>query len=664
MNGGSLSQRMTMPGRAEWHPARELWPVVGITLLAFTLGSFRLGSIGLRGDEAFVFFFCRWPLAEMIAGLRSVDPHPPLYHLLLRGWMACLGTGEITLRFPSLLAHTLLAPLVYAVGRRWQSARAGLWGAALVAINPFLLWQAQDARMYALLAAWSLACLWYTLRVLAIRVNDPDRPGVYAGYVLTAASALLMHYYGMLFVAGVNVGFFAGQLSTSRSGHKIRRWLLLQALAVAPLAVWLIYAGRSLLGHEKDWIRAVSLPDMIYRLLRAFSVGTTFSGQQTWLWVVASAALCLLGLIASWQRVTRAIRATRGPILQQAAVMTAALVVPLIGAFLISLWRPAFEERYLVSVAPVYLLFAAHGMVRLQSRYPLLAISVIIFLAGGIFCSLYSYHALPAYAKSPDWRGVMAYVRSQQQAGDLLILNYPDPTQEYYNGGYTPFALLPAAYPFAETDVVASLQALAEAHPRLWLVPVRANNWDREGVVEHWLSRHADRVAEKAFAGLRLQLYETAQRYQEIMTPVDAVWGERIRLRGFALRLEDEPLEATASLSPGATLQLVLYWQALAPPAKSYTVFTHLLDPQGVLRGQKDAPPLTGSYPTDLWQAGEQIVDRYDIPLDFTAPPGEYVLEIGLYEWPANQRLAVADSAGRALGDHLILARITVKSAE
>lgn len=637
---------------------------MGATALAFALGAFRLGSIGLRGDEAFLFLFCRWPLAEMIAGLRSVDPHPPLYHLLLRGWMACFGASEIVLRFPSLLAHTLLAPLVYVVGRRWQSASTGLWGAVLAAVNPFLLWQAQDARMYALLAVWSLACLWYALRVLAIRVNDPERPEVYAGYVVTAAGTLLTHYYGILFVIAVNVGFFAGQLGTSRSGHKIRRWLLLQVLAAAPLAAWLLYAGRSLLGHEKDWTRAVSLSGLVSRLLCAFSVGTTFPGRQAWPWVAAFAILFLLGLIASWQRVTRAIRATRGPILQQTVVMTAALIIPSAGAFLISLWRPAFEERYLVSVAPVYLLFVAHGMVRLQGRYALLAISVAILLAAGIFCSLYSYHVLPAYAKSPDWRGVMAYVRSQQQAGDLLILNYPDPAQEYYNGGQTPFALLPAAYPFAEAEMVASLQALAEAHPRLWLVPVRANNWDREGVVESWLSRHADRVAEKAFAGLRLQLYETAQRYQETMTPVDAVWGGRIRLRGFALRLGDTPLDATAALQPGASLRLVLYWEALAPPEKSYTVFTHLLDPQGVLRGQKDSLPLDGSYPTNLWQVGERIVDRYDIPLDPAAPAGDYLLEVGLYEWPQNRRLAVADAAGRVLGDHLVLARIALKRAE
>jgi len=661
---GALPQHTPRAAQAAWRPSRESWLAVGATLLAFALGSFRLGSMGLRGDEAFLFLFCRWPLAEMIAGLRSVDPHPPLYHLLLRGWMSCLGDSEIALRFPSLLAHTLLAPLAYAIGRRWQTARTGLWGAALVAVSPFLLWQAQDARMYALLAAWSLACLWYALRVLAIRVGDPDRPGVYAGYVLTAAGALLTHYYGALFVAGVNVGFFAGQLSICRSGHKIRRWLLLQVLAVAPLAAWLLYAGRGLLAHEKDWIRTVSLPDLIYRLLRAFSVGATFPGRRSWLWVAAFAVLFLLGLIASWRRVTRAIRATRGPILQQAAVMIAALAMPLAGAFLISLWRPAFEERYLVSIAPVYLLFVAHGMVRLQSRYPLLAIVVAVFLAAGTLCSLYGYHALTAYAKSPDWRGVMAYIRSQQQEGDLLILNYPDPTQEYYNEGRTPFALLPAAHPFTEAEVAASLQALADTHPRLWLVPIRADNWDRDGVVERWLSRHADRIAEKAFAGLRLQLYQTAQRYQETMTPVGAIWDGRIRLRGFALRLGDEPLGATTSLSPGVTLRLVLYWETLAPLEKSYTVFTHLLDPQGVLRGQKDAPPLAGTYPTDLWQVGEQIVDSYDIPLDPAAPPGDYVLEVGLYEWPQNQRLPVTDPGGRAVGDHLILARIAVRGEE
>ena len=64
----------------------------------------------------------------------------------------------------------------------------------------------------------------------------------------------------------------------------------------------------------------------------------------------------------------------------------------------------------------------------------------------------------------------------------------------------------------------------------------------------------------------------------------------------------------------------------------SYTVFTHLLDENGVVRGQWDNAPRGGSYPTSLWQPGEIIVDRYHIPLDEDAPPGAYRIEIGMYD--------------------------------
>jgi hypothetical protein len=120
-------------------------------------------------------------------------------------------------------------------------------------------------------------------------------------------------------------------------------------------------------------------------------------------------------------------------------------------------------------------------------------------------------------------------------------------------------------------------------------------------------------------------------------------------------------LEET-SLRPGDTLHLSLYWQALTEMDKSYTVFTHLLDSDNRIRGQKDSVPGDGTLPTTSWGAGEIITDRYEIAVHSDAQPGRYVLEIGLYDAATGQRLPLVNQDGQRLDDRVLLPeRITLR---
>ena len=98
---------------------------------------------------------------------------------------------------------------------------------------------------------------------------------------------------------------------------------------------------------------------------------------------------------------------------------------------------------------------------------------------------------------------------------------------------------------------------------------------------------------------------------------------------------------APSDLSAGDPIQLTLFWQALQPPGQSYVVFVHLLDNQGRLVAQVDQQPLKGQWPTQLWQSGHKLADRYTLALNSPLPPGDYTLAVGLYEADTLQRLPV-----------------------
>ena len=60
-------------------------------------------------------------------------------------------------------------PVAYLLGAELRGRRAGLAAAALVAVNPMLLWYSQEARAYALFSLLTAVSLLYFVRALGQR---------------------------------------------------------------------------------------------------------------------------------------------------------------------------------------------------------------------------------------------------------------------------------------------------------------------------------------------------------------------------------------------------------------------------------------------------------------------------------------------------------------
>lgn len=101
---------------------------------------------------------------------------------------------------------------------------------------------------------------------------------------------------------------------------------------------------------------------------------------------------------------------------------------------------------------------------------------------------------------------------------------------------------------------------------------------------------------------------------------------------------------------PGDTLVLQVDWQALQPQSEDFKVFVHLVDGQGNVLAQVDAPPQAGEAPTSGWIPGQVVADTYRLTLPVDAPPGPHRLYLGLYRGETLERLPVAgDDQGRVI---------------
>jgi len=148
------------------------------------------------------------------------------------------------------------------------------------------------------------------------------------------------------------------------------------------------------------------------------------------------------------------------------------------------------------------------------------------------------------------------------------------------------------------------------------------------------------------FAG-QVKIAAPEAQVVEVPNPVRYTVGDTVALIGYTV----EP-EAT---TPGGTLRVTLYWEAMTTPPEDYTVFVHLLDESGTLRGQGDGPPMLGDYPTSLWEPGEVIVDEHRVTIYTDAPPRRYRLAVGLYRLADGVRQPVRDSDGVSQPDGRVI---------
>lgn len=139
--------------------------------------------------------------------------------------------------------------------------------------------------------------------------------------------------------------------------------------------------------------------------------------------------------------------------------------------------------------------------------------------------------------------------------------------------------------------------------------------------------------------------------------------GGRASTRG---RTVKAPWTEPLTVRPGDSIQVWLDWRALMAVDQPYTVFVHLIDSAGRPWAQHDYTPLGGAFPTFLWIPrwieGQMVSDPYKLTLPLDAPPGDYLIEVGMYGMTSLRRAYHFDPAGNLAGDRYILGAVRVEA--
>jgi uncharacterized membrane protein len=610
--------------------------LASILLISFGLRAYQLGHQSLRGDEGSTYIFSTEALAELLKLLKTTEFHPPLYYSLMHGWLSLAGHTEYALRFTSAIIGVLLVASVATLGRMLLDYRLGLVTALFVGLNPYHILYAQDARSYplaTLLGVLSTMVLWKALR------NGRWRDWV--GYAALVLAAIYTHYYAALII--VFQGLFVSWYSWQRRRF-VWQYLavgLIDGLLFLPwlLAIWKLFVS------YKGYGESVGILGALWRPLQAFAGGQFLQSGVAWVNAIVFLPLICLGALGIWRAQP-----------QTAILASLYLLVPLVGVYLASLFKPVFDERYLILASPAFYLLAGGGLVWLlllrRTSFAVVALLLGATLLATQVWGVSNYYFNPQFAKSPPWRDVMDYIARKAHPGDALIYTAPLPTILFYNQEHIPaYLVIPRGAETSLPEAVTEIEKVFEDHGRVWLVPAAPSHWQAAHQTEPWLDRHSVRLDQTFFRVVHIGLYESPAMFFEAMTPQPARFEDGIQLTGFRL----PGGESRLSLSKEDSIPLTLAWIAESTPTKAYTVFTHLVGPDGMLWGQWDNPPVWGSYPTSEWATGEIVFDQYLIPIKKGAPPGEYRLRIGLYDPVTGTRLPTLDDTGKPSGDYIQL---------
>lgn len=263
-------------------------------------------------------------------------------------------------------------------------------------------------------------------------------------------------------------------------------------------------------------------------------------------------------------------------------------------------------------------------------------------------------------SKPQDWEVYAALgdtLQGLSQPEDAIILDAYEQVGllgPYYTGQAWPY-WFSGDEPLNELQIEGRLEEMASKHRRIFAVFSPQEDGGIASVIERWLNQHQYRALHEWYDGTRLIVYETSKREGRlgISRSFGVTLGRSISLLGWHL--------ADGEAKPGDVVRLTLRWRGIAEMDQSNRVFVHLLDLQNELVAQHDGEPVGGSRPTTSWSPGEIIVDKHGVLLPQDIPEGAYRLVAGMYSPVTGRRLAMSDSEGQGVGDHILLGVVEIE---
>lgn len=364
-------------------------------VLVLLIQSWGIGTPSLWADEVATVSAAKRPLSALWVLLQKIDMVHGTYYLFMHFWGQLFGFDPFWLRFPSAIAITAAAGVIWFIARRVSGERLAWTSLALAAVMPRLTWAATEGRSYAFSALLGALITLFFLDAFVLKHASKNKTWL---------------AYGLSIGLGIDIFFYTILLAIT---HGI--WLKVSRKSIPKQWWWAFGTGLGLGSFVGVWAgiehgQVGWLPKISIRTMGEVLVGQNYLGSET-VALLATGLILALALGARRQATSKIEDQAIGLWTLSAVLPTAAVIGY---SILIS---SIYDSRYFTFATPMVVLLLALALDKLM---PLVVKWVALALI--LALCLIPYRDFRSESGKPtNWSQVAKLVQQQTKPNDVIV---------------------------------------------------------------------------------------------------------------------------------------------------------------------------------------------------------------------------------------------------
>jgi len=345
-------------------------------------------------DETSSVFRALHPIPWMIR--ESVnDPNPPLYFILLKGWISLFGISEFSTRAFSAIFSALTVFVLYYFARRFFNRETAFYVSLIFTVSQIHIYFSHETRGYTLIAFLAVLSFYFYLQTISV-------PSILnmISYAITNTLLLYLHPVPVILII---IQFICLPLFRRDSRKGLFYIIAGQVITAVLFGVWIL--KNHWFSEMKSWI-----PPPDANELKELLVTYLNSEFIYYLVIILVFTFILLIIIQLYQK---------KPILQDARSFILLLLwglLPILIIYIVSQYSSRFAARYMLFATPGLYLLMAYMISKLTGNH-LIKISLIVLI---LISSFKNLNLNPV--KGEDWPGAISFMEEHRDDSTITII--------------------------------------------------------------------------------------------------------------------------------------------------------------------------------------------------------------------------------------------------
>lgn len=359
--------------------------------------------------------------------------HTPLYYLYLKLWMFLFGDSDITLRYSSVIPSLLSVFVMYLAGKETKNKHFGYLCAFITAISSFLIYFAQEVRLYSLLFLFTSLSVYYTIKVF----KKPDKINMISQF-LSCMLIVLTHTLGIIYVFLVltfTVYYTVDNLRPEKKKeiiYKLNIFVILPIIAILILISPFLYNIATSTSLSQFWA-GFSFAKILLCFTDYFSpvqsniinTADTFStyiynnGRIDYIFIIFALIPSIIALFGIFNAIKHKNKKLNYLFLCSTIFFIYLVLISYTG-------RMVLITKYTIELYPAYIIIFAYGLYKLNNkkiRFTLISLYIIL----NLFYIFTSSDAAQKRTRPEGHRTVVELLKnSRLKNNDYVLLTYYD----------------------------------------------------------------------------------------------------------------------------------------------------------------------------------------------------------------------------------------------